>query len=77
MNLELTPAQASELENLIASGLRELSHEIADTDNPEFRRVLTLRRQHLIEVAATLLTLLQSDGVGSSGLEREIAHPGG
>ena len=81
MDLALTPAQARELEGLIASGLRDLSHEIADTDNPEFRRDLTLRRQNLIEVGATLVTLLQAAGMatgpGSSPLAREVAHPGG
>lgn len=81
MDLALTPAQARELEGLIASGLRDLSHEIADTDNPEFRRDLTLRRQSLIEVGAALVTLLQVAGMGTgpdaSPLAREVAHPGG
>lgn len=81
LTLTLTPAQARELEGLIASGLRDLSHEIADTENPEYRRDLTLRRQNLIEVGATLITLLQAAGVGTgpgnSPLAREVAHPGG
>lgn len=77
MNLELTAAQASELERLITAALSDLSHEIADTEHPEFRRELALRRQHLVEVVAALQGLLQSAGVGTSGLEREIAHPGG
>lgn len=44
MELKLTEDQASELTQLLNGALGELSHEIADTDDPRFRRQLRDRR---------------------------------
>lgn len=76
MKLDLSSQQAAELEQLLQVTLRELSHEIADTDNAAYRRDLNLRRQALVEVAAAL----EAGGAARAGepeLLREISHPGG
>jgi hypothetical protein len=54
MKLELTGDQASELRLLLDSALGELSHEIADTDNPRFRQRLRDRRVALEAIAHEL-----------------------
>lgn len=54
MELRLDDEQARELRDLLADALRELSSEIADTDNPDYRRKLRSRRQHLQAVAQQL-----------------------
>jgi hypothetical protein len=54
MELELTEDQASELEQLLDGALGELSHEIADTDNPQFRQRLRDRRGALEAIAHEL-----------------------
>jgi hypothetical protein len=54
MELELTDEQASELELLLDDVLGELSHEIADTDNPQFRQRLRDRRVALEAIAHEL-----------------------
>ncbi|HCU91890.1 MAG TPA: hypothetical protein DHU96_03805 [Actinobacteria bacterium] len=59
MELKLTKEQAGHLESLLDSYLRDLSHEITATDNPEFRAGLRARRARLAEVAETLGLLLR------------------
>jgi hypothetical protein len=54
MELALTEDQASELKLLLDGALGELSHEIADTDNPQFRRRLRDRRVALEAIAHEL-----------------------
>jgi hypothetical protein len=54
MELELTDDQASELQLLLDGALGELSHEIADTDNPQFRQRLRDRRAALEAIAHEL-----------------------
>ncbi len=58
MELKITKEQAEHLEGLLDSYLRELSHEIAATDNPEYRKRLRARRTRLAEVAEALGLLL-------------------
>jgi hypothetical protein len=80
MNLELTPEQAEALEILLEQCLPELSHEIADTDNAEYRSKLTRRREGFVVVQKALARLLASPAFPhkseAEGLERELAHPG-
>ena len=54
MELRLDDEQALELRNLLADALRELSSEIADTENPEYQRKLRSRRKHLRAVTQQL-----------------------
>lgn len=54
MELQLDDEQATELRDLLADALRDLSSEIADTDNPGYQRKLRTRRQHLQGVAQQL-----------------------
>ena len=44
MQIELTEAQCAELQDLLESSLGDLSTEIADTDNAEYREGLRQRR---------------------------------
>ena len=60
MNLELTAEQAEAVEVLLRQYLPELSHEIAGTDNAEYRSELTRRREGLVEVQEALVRLLAS-----------------
>jgi LPS O-antigen subunit length determinant protein (WzzB/FepE family) len=80
MNLELTAEQAEAVEVLLRQYLPELSHEIAGTDNAEYRSKLTRRRKGLVEVQEALVRLLASPAFppksSAKGLERELAHPG-
>ena len=79
MNLALTDAQAEELHILLEQGLRDLSHEIAATDNALFRVDLLERRQLLSSVSARLRELrsvpVAATDTGEA-LERELARPG-
>jgi len=50
MLIELTEAQCAELQRLLEGSLGDLSTEIADTDNPEYREVLRERRAILESV---------------------------
>jgi hypothetical protein len=54
MQLNLTEEQAGELRSLLKQTLGEMSHEIADTDNAEYRAGLQQRRRCLREVADAL-----------------------
>ena len=60
MELELTNDQALELKLLLDGALGELSHEIADTDNPQFRQGLRDRRVALEAVAHELSHVCRS-----------------
>lgn len=52
--LDLTPEEADELRSTIAAALSELTGEVADTDNAEYRRGLRHRRDLLNEIVAKL-----------------------
>ena len=54
MELHLDDEQASELGKLLAQTLGELSSEIADTDNPAFKRALRERRHQLQTISQQL-----------------------
>lgn len=84
VELVLTVAQAQELASLLEVSQRDMSSEIADTDNPEYRAQLKTRRRLLVEVSDMLKGLLagpeQQDqllGGKPEELMRELAHPGG
>ena len=47
MKLDFDREQAEEVEALVAVSLRELSHEIAATDNASYRAQLVQRRNRL------------------------------
>jgi len=51
MKVELSDVQVEELRLLLDGALAELSHEIADTDNPHFRQGLRDRRTALEAIA--------------------------
>ena len=78
MDLKLTIGQVQELSDLLEQALRDLSHEIAATENPRYRFRLKARRNLLREVAEAL-----RQPVGNPvpqqlvALDREMAHPGG
>jgi hypothetical protein len=79
MHLELTIEQAQALNRLLEQSLRELSHEIAATDNAEFRADLSEYRDRLVEVTGALSRLVtEAPGVSplAPGLVHELAHPG-
>ena len=57
MELTLTEDEATELRDLLDGSLRDLSSEIADTDNPGYRVGLKTRRVHLQAVRAQLADL--------------------
>ncbi|MDE3086663.1 MAG: hypothetical protein KGJ77_07840 [Acidobacteriota bacterium] len=79
MNLALNDAQAEELHLLLEHGLRELSHEIAATDNALYRVDLVERRRLLADVSSHLRELravpVAATDTGEA-LERELARPG-
>ena len=77
MTLELSHEQASELAVLLDGALRDLSHEIAATDNARFRSELMERRRLLYEVADTLHAVAPAHHLGDSeAVSRELSHPG-
>jgi hypothetical protein len=54
MILTLSVPLAEELRDTIGAALLDMSSEIADTDNPGFRRTLEDRRQRLKAILAQL-----------------------
>lgn len=54
MRLELTEEEAGILREVLGTRLGDLSAEIANTDNPAFRRVLRNRRDRLARVHTAL-----------------------
>jgi hypothetical protein len=76
VKLELTEEQAEELKALLEGALREMSHEIAATDNPEYRSALNGRRQILTAVADALQHPAETSSHGADALTRELSHPG-
>lgn len=80
MNLILTHEEAEELQSLLTLGLRELTQEIAATDNARFRASLMERRRCLTRVSDLLgrqLVLPEMATDTGEALERELAYPGG
>jgi hypothetical protein len=64
MNLQLTPADAELLHEMLTQYLRELRREIARTEHKEFRAELR-QRESLLD---RLVTELESSGTVSAGL---------
>jgi len=54
MELTLSPEQAKELHELLDDTMSELSHEIAATDNADFRARLRERRDLLATIRGQL-----------------------
>ena len=54
MTLDLSDTLAEELHGTLGEVLREMSSEIADTDNPNYRGLLVARRERLREILAQL-----------------------
>lgn len=54
MQISLDDEEADELRAVIDDALRDLSHEIADTDNASFREGLRERRARLLRVKTEL-----------------------
>jgi hypothetical protein len=52
MNIELSDEEAQLLREILDSVVSDLSPEIADTDNPDYRRSLIDRRTHLRAILA-------------------------
>ena len=79
MILVLTNEQAEELQGVLHSTLRELTHEIAATDNAGYRSNLQDRRRVLAEVDETVTRLLALPPTATDtgeALEREMSWPG-
>jgi len=77
MHLDLTREQAEDLEALLSVSLSELSHEIAATDNAEYRAGLVARRERLHAVMEATAHLLVPASALPDTLLRELARPGG
>ncbi len=84
MNIQLTKEQVEDINTLLEGSLRDLSEEIAGTDNAAYRRVLKARRDRLSDAAHALRSVLELsiDEHGtvllpSRELMAERAHPGG
>jgi hypothetical protein len=60
MELTLDDEQAEELHRLLTQALGDLSSEIADTDNPVFKRTLRERRQQLHAIGVQLGSVPES-----------------
>lgn len=54
MELSLSKEEANELLDLLTNTMGELSTEITDTDNAEFRRFLKARRERLQRILQAL-----------------------
>ena len=54
MILTLSESLADELKETLGSVLRDMSSEIADTDNPAFRRTLEARRERLRAIVSQM-----------------------
>jgi hypothetical protein len=54
VQIELSAEEAAEVRDLLGQVLGDLSQEIADTDNPDYRRGLQARRERLVAVQARL-----------------------
>ena len=80
MKLSLNTEQALELRMLLDEALREMSHEIAATDNAGYRNGLVDRRRRLTELSDSLESLLGTDMTpdvsGPDAVIRELARPG-
>lgn len=55
MRVDLTDGEAAALRDLLDGYLGDLSSEIANTDNPAFRRMLRERRERLSRARAALV----------------------
>ena len=55
MQIELNEDDTQLLREVLESVVSDLSPEIADTDNPDYRRTLIDRRNHVRSILAKLL----------------------
>ncbi len=62
MTLQLSDEQAAELRSLLDAALRDLSHEIAATDNADFRSGLRQNREVLESVRHGLGEVVVTSG---------------
>jgi hypothetical protein len=80
MKLEISQEQAREILTLLDDTLREMSHEIAATENPTYRSGLIARRQLLSEVEramrASVVASAHLDPPDGEVLVRQMARPG-
>jgi hypothetical protein len=60
MDLDLDETEATALLEVIDSAIADLSPEIADTDNAEYRSMLRQRRELLRSIQAKLAALTQA-----------------
>jgi hypothetical protein len=56
MQLTLTPDQASDLAEILTETLRDMSHEIAATDNAHYRAGLLDRRRRIQSIEEMVRT---------------------
>src|SRR5579872_5255762 len=68
MHVIMTGDQGAELHALVMESLREMSHEIAATDNSQYRARLLARRQSL-QAAATSLSVSLGDDAEAGRVE--------
>ncbi|HMK64027.1 MAG TPA: hypothetical protein VK386_10435 [Acidimicrobiales bacterium] len=79
MNLVLTSEQAEELQDVLSVAVRELTHEIAATDNAGYRATLQKRRHVLAEMdemIGRVLALPVTATDTGEALERELSRAG-
>ena len=60
MSLDLDETEATALLEVVDSAIADLSPEIADTDNAEYRSMLRQRRELLRSIQAKLVALTQA-----------------
>jgi hypothetical protein len=58
MTLDLSDDEASDLTDLLDSAISDLSPEIADTDNPAYRKMLREKRERLRAIRGKLASSL-------------------
>jgi hypothetical protein len=78
MKLEINVEQAKALHELLLVSMREMSHEIAATDNAAYRAELVHMRDRLGEVTGMLDRELvpAPPQVEGDAILRELSHPG-
>jgi hypothetical protein len=78
MNLTLTTEQVRELSDLLDTTLRDMSFEIAATENPGYRLQLNTKRDVLRDLADRLQgSPAPPVAHPAAALDRELAYPGG
>jgi hypothetical protein len=75
MNVVMTDEEAAELGSVVVLALREMSHEIAATEHPEYRARLVARRDVLRSAEAALTT--PADGTRTADQPTGAPEPPG